>query len=176
MAKSKLGVVVLAVLPLALAACYELEPIRGAAPAPGTRIALDVNDAGRVALGASMGPAVDRVEGTLIDRSNGEYLLGVTSVGLLHGGVQAWKGEQVIVKPEFVSTVYQRRLDPIRTGLAAALIGGGVAYVASRNLVGSGEREEGEPPIDSIAQRRSPTFRIPLLSIRFSQLPFLGRP
>jgi hypothetical protein len=64
-------------------ACYSLERISGSSPAPGTRIALEVNDAGRVALGGSMGPEIDRVEGRLIERNNGEYLLGVTSVALL---------------------------------------------------------------------------------------------
>lgn len=176
MQKSRLGVLALAMLMVEMAACYELEPVRGASPAPGTRIALDVNDAGRVALGPSMGPSIDRVEGTLIDHSNGEYLLGVTGVALLRGGVQAWKGEQVVVKPEFVSNVYERRLDPIRTGLAAVLVGGAVAYIASRNLSASGQKNEQDPPIDSIAQRRSPTIRVPLLSIQLSKLPFLGRP
>jgi hypothetical protein len=176
MLKSKAAVLALAMLMVEMAACYELVPVRGASPALGTRIALDVNDAGRVALGNSMGPSVDRVEGTLIDQSNGEYLLGVTSVALLRGGVQPWKGEHVVVKPEFVSNVYERRLDPIRTGLAAAIFGGGIAYIAARNLTASGQKTEENPPIDSIAQRRSPTIRVPLLSIRFSKLPFLGRP
>jgi|SwirhisoilCB1_FD_contig_51_5011787_length_5694_multi_3_in_0_out_0_3 hypothetical protein len=176
MLKSKLAVLALAMLMVEMAACYELVPVRGASPALGTRIALDVNDAGRVALGSSMGPSIDRVEGTLIEQTNGDYLLGVTSVGLLRGGVQTWKGEHVVLKPEFVSGVYERRLDPIRTGLAAAMVGGAVAYIVSRNLNASGEKTENEPPIDSIAQRRSPTIRVPLLSIRLSKLPFLGRP
>lgn len=173
MVKSWRRVVALATLPVA-AGCYELQPLRGS-PTTGTRIALDVNDAGRVALGGTMGPTIDRVEGTLIDKSNGEYLLGVSSVALLHGGTQPWKGEHVVVKPEFVSTVYERKIAPVQTGLLIAAIGGSIAYVASRNLVGSGQKDDPGTPIDSIAQRRGPTFRVPLLSIRFTQLPFLGR-
>jgi len=157
--------------------CYSLERVNGSSPIPGTRIALDVNDAGRVALGGSMGPEIDRVEGTLIERTNGEYLLGVTSVSLLRGGgVQTWKGEQVVVKPEFVSTVYERRLDKARTGLFAAAIAGGVIAIASQSLLANGT-EDNAPPVDTISTNRRPALRhIRLLSIPISRIPLLGRP
>ena len=167
----------LAMVVVGATACYKLTPIRGASPAPGTRIALDVNDAGRVALGGSMGPEIDRVEGRLIERSNGEYLLGVTSVSLLRGGVQTWKGEQVVVKPEFVSTVYERRLDKARTGLALAAIAGGIVAIASQNLITSGNEDPPEQGPDTLATSRKPhTKRIQLFSIPLSSIPFLGRP
>ncbi len=157
--------------------CYSLERVNGSSPVPGTRIALDVNDAGRVALGGSMGPEIDRVEGRLIERSNGEYLLGVTSVSLLRGGgVQTWKGEQVVVKPEFVSTVYERRLDKARTGLFAAAVVGGVIAIASQSLLTSGT-EDIASPVDTVHTNRRPALRhIRLLSIPISRIPLLGRP
>jgi len=157
--------------------CYSLERVNGSSPVPGTRIALDVNDAGRVALGGSMGPEIDRVEGRLIERSNGEYLLGVTSVSLLRGGgVQTWKGEQVVVKPEFVSTVYERRLDKARTGLFAAAVVGGVIAIASQSLLTSGT-EDTPTHNDSLNTNRRPALRhIRLLSIPISRIPLLGRP
>jgi hypothetical protein len=155
--------------------CYSLERVNGSSPVPGTRIALDVNDAGRVALGGSMGPEIDRVEGRLIERTNGEYLLGVTSVSLLRGGVQTWKGEQVVLKPEFVSTVYERRLDKAKSGLLAAAIVGGVVAIASQNLLTSGT-EDTQQPIDTISTNRRPALRhIRLLSIPISRIPLLGR-
>jgi len=156
--------------------CYSLERVNGSSPVPGTRIAVDVNDAGRVALGGSMGPEIDRVEGRLIERTNGEYLLGVTSVSLLRGGVQTWKGEQVVLKPEFVSTVYERRLDKAKSGLLAAAIVGGVLAIASQNLLTSGT-EDTQPPVDTISTNRRPALRhIRLLSIPISRIPLLGRP
>lgn len=156
--------------------CYSLERVNGSSPVPGSRIALDVNDVGRVALGGSMGPEIDRVEGRLIERTNGEYLLGVTSVSLLRGaGVQTWKGEQVVVKPEFVSTVYERHLDKAKTGLLAAAIAGGVIAIASQQLLTSGT-EDSQQPIDTIQTNRRPALRhIRLLSIPISRLPLLGR-
>lgn len=171
-----LGVVGMATIMVCSSACYSLERINGSSPAPGTRIALDVNDAGRVALGGSMGPEIDRVEGRLIERSNGEYLLGVTSVALLRGGVQTWKGEQVVVKPEFVSTVYERRLNKVRTGLFAAAVAGGVIAIASQNLLTSGT-EDLENPIDTMHTNRRPALKhVRLLSIPISRIPLLGRP
>lgn len=123
-----------------------------------------------------MGPEIDRVEGTLIDRNNGEYLLGVTSVSLLRGGgVQTWKGEHVVVKPEFVSTVYERRLDKARTGLFAAAVAGGVIAIASQSLFTNGS-EDPSNPTDTIKTNRKPGIKhVTLLSIPLSSLLFVGR-
>jgi hypothetical protein len=166
----------LAVAMVGASACYTLEPIRGSSPVLGTRIALDVNDAGRVALGGSMGPEIDRVEGRLIERTNGEYLLGVTSVVLLRGGVQTWKGEQVVVKPEFVSTVYERRLDKARTGLFAAVVAGSVIAIASQSLLTSGSEDPAQHQ-DTVLTNRKPRIKhVTLLSIPFSRIPVIGRP
>jgi hypothetical protein len=156
--------------------CYSLEPIRGSSPTPGTRIALDVNDAGRVALGGSMGPEIDRVEGRLIERTNGEYLLGVTSVSLLRGGVQTWNGEQVVLKPEFVSTVYERRFDKARSGLFAAAVVGGVVAIASTNLLGNATDSPDDNDSDTLKTNRIPRVKhLTLLSIPLSRLPLFGR-
>ena len=150
--------------------CYSLEPVTRSSPPLGTQIALDVNDAGRVALGGSMGPEIDRVEGRLIERSNGEYLLGVTSVSLLKGGgVQTWKGEQVVLKPEFVSTVYERRLDKARTGLFAAAIVGGVVAIASQQLLTSGTEQNDEPPDSGTDESHTPSSAYPSCRFRFQE-------
>jgi hypothetical protein len=175
--RSSLGTLGLAAVLIGAGGCYSLEPIRGSSPTPGTRIALDVNDAGRVALGGSMGPEIDRVEGTLIERSNGEYLLGVTSVSLLRGGgVQTWKGEHVVVKPEFVSNVYERRLDKARTGLFAAAIAGSVIAIASQNLLTNGSEDPGQHQDTVLTNRRPRIKHVTLLSIPLSRLPVIGRP
>jgi hypothetical protein len=168
------GALVLAAVLVLASACYTLEPVRGSSPVPGTQIALDVNDAGRVALGGSMGPEIDRVEGRLLERTNGEYLLGVTSVSLLRGGVQTWSGEQVVVKPEFVSTVYERRLSKVRTGLFAAAIVGSVVAIASQDLLTSGTEDEPDNT-DTLKTNRIPRVKhLTLLSIPLSRLPLFG--
>jgi len=157
-----------------LAGCYELQPARGTALQPGERIAFDVTDVGRVALGGSMGPEIDKVEGRLIQRDNGDYVLGVTSVSLLRGaGVQTWKGEQVRLKPEYVGNVYERRLDKGRTIVASAIGIGIAAAIVKVSPIGSNSGDEQKVPNDSVQARRIPgKFRLPILSV---PLPHFGR-
>src|SRR5262245_57209035 len=63
-----------------LVGCYTLQPTGGQAPQPGVVIGLDINDAGRAALGGSMGPEIDQVEGRLVERNNNEYVVAVNAV------------------------------------------------------------------------------------------------
>jgi hypothetical protein len=158
-----------------LTGCYTLQPVRGT-PEPGTQLAFDVNDAGRVALGGSVGPEISQIEGRLIQRDNGEYLLGVTSVAMLRGGVQVWKGEQVRIKPEYVGNVYTRQLDKTRSALLGVALAAGTALVvtSAANLLGSSDDTPDRTPHDTAAARRSPgTYKIPIWSLR---IPHLGRP
>ena len=107
-------------------------------PDPGTVIGLDITDAGRVALGGAMGPEIDQVEGKLIATDTTGYLVGVTSLHLLRGGEQVWHGEQVQIKKEYVSSVYQRRFSPSRSAALAAVGIGAVALIATRSIFPSG--------------------------------------
>lgn len=163
-------------LPL-LAGCYTLQPVSGTSPEVGSRIAVDVTDAGRLALGGSMGPEIGQIEGTLIQRDNGEYLLGVRSISLLRGGVQVWSGEPVHIKQEYVSTVYQRQLSKGRTIALAAVGVGAVALVASQNMLGGGNVEgPKQQPADTAVTRRSPrTVHFTVFSIGLPGLSSSGR-
>jgi hypothetical protein len=112
--------------------CYTLEPVTVAAPAPGTRLALTINDVGRVALGGSMGPALLRVNGSLQAKDSDEYVLSVSGVDLLQGGFQAWAGETVRINSSYVSAVSERTFSTGRTILATAATVGLVALVVSK--------------------------------------------
>src|SRR5438045_8403952 len=92
-----------------LAGCYTLEPAKGPSPELGTRIAVDINDVGRVALGGSMGTEISQVEGRLISNTNDEYLLAVDAVRFLRGNEQVWTGEPVRIKKDYTSNSYERR-------------------------------------------------------------------
>jgi hypothetical protein len=134
----------LAALTVLLAGCYTLEPAGGIAPEPGSRIALDLTDAGRVALGGAIGPAVNQIEGRLVGIEGDEYLLAVSSVTSLRGGTQVWAGERIRVRSEHVGTVYERRLSAGRSvTLGAVAVAGITAFILSRDLLGFG-REPGE--------------------------------
>lgn len=125
-----------------LTGCYTLRP----ATTPiveGAEVALDVTDAGRVALAQQVGPEVTQLEGRLVSAENGDYVLAVSNVRFLRGGVQAWSGERVRVSRDHVRTAYERRFSPGRTAVMAAVtVGGVVAFIASRDLLGLGR----EPP------------------------------
>ena len=79
-------------LPILTVSCYTLQPTGGPVPELGTIIGLDLNDAGRAALGGSMGPEIGQVEGRLIQKDTGQYLVAVTTLHLLRGGEQVRPG------------------------------------------------------------------------------------
>jgi hypothetical protein len=140
---------------LPLAGCYSLQPARGAAPAVGARVAFDVNDAGRVALGGSMGPEIAQVQGRLLEQANGEYLVAVTAIRHLRGGEQPWGGEQVRIRSDHVTGTYERRFSRSRTIAASAVGVAVVAFFVTRSLRGGGEVDPPNP-IDSVQTRRVP--------------------
>jgi hypothetical protein len=150
-----LGLVSLVVL---MAGCYTLQPAKGIVPEVGTQVALDVNDSGRVALGGAMGPEIAQVEGRLLSKDDGGYLLGVSAIRLVRGGEQVWRGEQVRIKPEHVSSVYVRRFStPRSVALGTSLAGGFAAFLVTRALRGAGNGgDPGVQPDTGNTQRGRP--------------------
>lgn len=116
------------------------------APEPGTRVALDITDVGRVELGGQVGPGVAQIEGLLIGREDGDYVLNVRAIKLLRGDTQVWNGERLRVRPEHVATVYERRLSAGRSvTLGVVAIGGFTAFLLSRDLLGLGREQSPDP-------------------------------
>jgi hypothetical protein len=133
-----------------LTGCYTLQPVSSATLQAGTKVAFDVNDVGRIGLGVLVGPEIGRIDGLLLGRENGEYLLAVSGVQLLRGGAQVWNGERVGIKSEYVGTVYERRFHKGRTAaLGVAVVGGLAAVVVTRDLFGLGTTGRPDPPPDT---------------------------
>jgi hypothetical protein len=133
-------------LPL-LAGCYVNQPLVGSRPepAPGTRLAIELTDAGRVGMALQVGPEVVSVEGALIERSDSQYVLGVTKVVGLYGAQSRWQGERVAFRAEYVRRMSERRFSPGRTaGAVVGMVAGVVVAMLTNNLVGGG----GESPND----------------------------
>lgn len=141
---------------VSLVGCYTLQPTGGTAPLPGRVIGLDINDAGRVALGGLMGPQIAQIEGRLISSDSDAYVVGVSAVRLLRGGEQVWTGETVNIKKQFVSVVYERKLSKTRTVIATAIGAGAIALVGGRSLVGLGTPDDPPEPGDTVAALRRP--------------------
>lgn len=131
-----------------LAGCYSLQSTRGT-PAVGTKVAFDVTDAGRVALGGALGPEIAQVEGQLVSMDSAGYLLSISNVRLLRGGEQVWSGEEVRVRRDYIGSAYERRFSLGRSiGFGVVGIGGFAAFMAGRSLIASGTRDN-TPPIDT---------------------------
>lgn len=139
-----------------VAGCYELQPARGGMiPDAGKIVALDLNDAGRAAMGGTMGPEIAQVEGRLITNGATDYVVGVTAVHTLRMGDQVWKGEQVTIRKEYVSAVYERVFSKGRTVAASAIGVGLLAAIFGRSLIG--KSTPNEPTLPDTAQ----THRVP---------------
>lgn len=133
--------------------CTSLQPIVGAAPLLGSSISLEINDAGRVALGGSIGPAIERIDGRLVQQDSSTYVVAVASVKFIRGDEQTWASERVTVKSAFVTSVRERKFSKGRTALISAAAIGVVAAFVTRAIVGSGTGDPLQPPSDTIAQK-----------------------
>jgi hypothetical protein len=142
--KQALKGVLFAVLLGGASGCYTYSPA-APNPAPGTRLVLELNDRGRVALGDSIGPSGDEVEGTLTANSDSAYSLRVVRVGYLNGFSNTWNGEPLVVSRDLVGTAKERRLSRSRSWLTATGVSAAVlTFIATRGLLGfrSGSDEE----------------------------------
>ena len=125
--------------------CYTLQPTQGMKPNIGETVAFDVNDAGRTALGGSLGPEISQIEGRVLGSENGEYVLAVSNIKLLRGGEQVWTGEHVRIKSDYVGTTYERKLSRPRTIAAGAAGVGLVVFFVTRSIKGGGSDETKVP-------------------------------
>ena len=130
-----------------LAGCYTLQPASGVAPL-GARVAFDINDVGRVALGGAVGPEIGTIEGRLVSSVDGDYTVAISAVKYLRGGTQVWSGEPVSIRKDFVNHSYIRQYSAGKTVvLSTALVSGLVAVMASLDLAGFGKADPpGTPP------------------------------
>jgi len=138
--------------------CYTLQPVAGNPLPLGTEIGLDINDAGRVALGGSMGPEIRQVEGRLVSRDSAEYVVAVSMVHLLRDGEQVWTGERIRIKTEFVSGVREKKLSKGRTAVAVGASLAIVSLIVRQSLAGSLFGDDGKLPPDTFQATRIPRF------------------
>jgi len=137
-----------------LAGCYTMQPVVGVDPRVGTEVAFDVNDAGRVALNSTMGPEIAQVEGQLVQKEDGIYIVSVSTVRLLRGTEQPWSGERVRLRSEYLGPAYERKLSKSKSvGLAIGSVGGVAAFFLTRNLLGIGNTDDSGGPHDTVITR-----------------------
>jgi hypothetical protein len=138
-----------------LPACYTYTPV-ATAPPPAARLALVLNDVGRVGAASQVGASAARVEGTVVDLTDTAYVLQVAEVRSLFGGRSRWAGERVTIRRDHVSAAMERRFSPGRSAVLGMLVGGAlVALVTSGNLTvfGLGDGGEDGGPTDGEQHR-----------------------
>jgi hypothetical protein len=110
-------------------------------------VLLELNDRGRVGMGESVGTAARAIEGTLRTDPDSVYALTVESVLYLNGQTNRWTGEAVNVQKDFVGTLRERHFSRSRTFLTAAgIVGGAIALIATRGLLGGGNTDRDPSP------------------------------
>ena len=138
----------LMMLPL-LAGCYTMQPLVGSRPepAPGTRLVIELTDAGRVAMANQMGPDVARFESRLVRQTDSAYVLSVSMVVGAWGAQARWNGEQVMLRTDYVRTIGERRFSAGRTALVAVGTTASImAFVLTRSLLGGGSSTDPNNP------------------------------
>jgi len=138
--------------------CYTVQPIAGQNTALGSTLSININDAGRASLGGQMGPAINEIEGRLLDKDSAGYVLAVSQVRLFGGGEQVWSGERVRIKTEFVNTVSEKKFSKSKTALISAAAVSVVAIVLSKGLIGSLSGDDGKLPPDTGIAVKYPRF------------------
>jgi len=131
-----------------------MQPVVGVDPQVGTEVAFDLNDAGRVALGNTMGPEIARVEGQLVEKNDGVYIVAVSTVRSLRGTDQPWSGERVRLRSDYLGPAYEKKFSKSRSiGMAVGSLGGVAAFFLTRNLLGSGNSDDNGGGHDTVITR-----------------------
>jgi hypothetical protein len=122
-------------------ACYAYAPVQ-TPPAPGSQVALEVTDEGRVALNDKIGPGVVRLEGTLAGVEGDDLLVDASAVRQVRGYISDLGGLRVRLPQRFVTRMDQRQLSRKRT----LLVGGAIAGAIAAFFVTKGFSGRSTPP------------------------------
>lgn len=136
--------------------CYTMVPVAGNPPLLGSRVELVVTDAGRLALGGTVGPAIDRIEGRLVGQDSAQLVLSVLAVHLLRGGVQVWSGERLTVSREHVTQLRERHLSKSRSAIVAGAVTTALAVIIRQGVLGGGVLDPTTTPPDTAQSTRIP--------------------
>jgi hypothetical protein len=107
--------------------CYSYLPLQTSVPAAGKRIAVVLNDRGRVQVGDRLGPSVDKVDGLLVEGDANSVTLEVYRTLDVRGAAATWTGERVRVPRDGITGYQERQFNRRRTILVTAAVVGAIA-------------------------------------------------
>lgn len=129
-------------------ACYSYAPMRDPEPQLGQAFAFDINEPCPPVIAEGVGPETRRVEGTLVRRTETDFVVSVARATTTRGRIYRWNGETVALPQEYVRQVRTRRFSPIRTlGVAGGAVVSFLAFVVTRSLAtGGGVADKTQEP------------------------------
>ncbi len=129
---------------LPLGGCYTYAVTGADKPAPGTAVAVILNDRGRAELDEQLGPEVWQVEGTVVSTDDSSLSLSMARTSTLEHQDMRWAGETVRLRSDYCRTVMVRQFSVSRTAIAAGTATAGViALLTTTALLGGGSGQSG---------------------------------
>jgi hypothetical protein len=110
--------------------CYSYQlagPVDSVAPLAGKRVTLRLTDQGTAQLVGQLGGGISSVEGEIVGADADQLEVAVASTEDTRRTTADWRGERVVIPRHAVASVRERRFSPGATGLAGALVVGGLA-------------------------------------------------
>lgn len=120
--------------------CYSFQPVQTSLPAAGQRIAVVLNDRGRLMVGDRLGSSIDKADGLLVAVDSGGVTLEVYRTFDMRGNPATWTGERVQVPRDGISGYQERQFSKRRTAILVGVTVGAVAaslLLANLNVFGS---------------------------------------
>ena len=124
------NLVVLTAALAAMSGCYSYRTagsVDSVEPAAGRRVTLRLTDQGSAELVGQLGGAVASVDGEIVGADAKQLQVAVASTEDQRRMTSDWKGEKVSIPRHAIASVRERRFSAGATGLAGALVVGGLA-------------------------------------------------
>lgn len=119
--------------------CYAYREPPATGVSPGQEVHVSLTDAGTAAVAPLVGPSVAAINGRVLSSADTALALAVSSTEKRNGVEDLWRGEQVLVRREYIGSLQQRALSRTRTLVAGgALVAlGAILYGALGGVNGS---------------------------------------
>ena len=115
-------VAAVALLVFALNGCFSYVPLNGAAPAPGTRVRVDLQTPQPVVSGDVTANDVVSLIGEVVSADSVTLVLSATQLTTRTGYEHVGRGETARLPRANVARISQNRLSPVRTALVAGVV------------------------------------------------------
>lgn len=131
--------------------CYQYVPLTAPEAVVGSQVRVELSDRGVVGVEPALGKSVTAVEGTVRGAAADSLTISLANVQRRGSGTQTWAGETIVLKPEEIRTVSERRFSQKRTTVVATsaitLAAAGIIAIAKASGDASGDPGSKPPPV-----------------------------